>query len=82
MVPDVSPSSCAQQSKGVMPSCEQFNGSTDTACLHLDMQTQQTAGVLITYVLIRLQDGLFMIVFSEPHGAIEWAVVLQLALLR
>ena len=29
-----------------------------------------------------LQDGLFMIVFSEPRSAVEWAVLLQLALFR
>ena len=29
-----------------------------------------------------VQDGLFMIAFSDPRGAVEWSVLLQLALLR
>ncbi len=29
-----------------------------------------------------LQDGLFMIAFGEARGAVEWSVLLQLALLR
>ena len=29
-----------------------------------------------------VQDGLFMIAFAEPRGAVEWSVILQLALLR
>ena len=29
-----------------------------------------------------MQDGMFMLAFSEPRGAIEWALLLQLALLK
>jgi len=29
-----------------------------------------------------VQDGLFMIAFSSARGAVEWALLLQLALLR
>ena len=31
---------------------------------------------------VSLQDGLFMIAFASPRGALEWALLLQLALLR
>ena len=29
-----------------------------------------------------LQDGLFMIAFDKPWAAVEWALTLQLAMLR
>ena len=29
-----------------------------------------------------IQDGLFMIAFASPQGAVEWTVILQMALLR
>ncbi len=29
-----------------------------------------------------LQDGLFMIAFDKPWAAVEWAITLQLAMLK
>ena len=45
---------------------------------------------MLTHLYIRicikatvcLQDGLFMTAFASPRGAMEWALLLQLALLR
>lgn len=33
-------------------------------------------------MMFALQDGLFMIAFPEARGAVEWTVLLQLALLK
>ena len=32
--------------------------------------------------ILALQDGLFMIAFDKPWAAVEWAVTLQMAMLR
>lgn len=33
-------------------------------------------------LILVLQDGLFMIAFDKPWAAVEWAVTLQMAMLR
>ena len=33
-------------------------------------------------LILALQDGLFMIAFDKPWAAVEWAVTLQMAMLR
>ena len=53
-------------------------------------QTSQASGHIVADMRLRvcltvvlfLKDGVFMIAFASPRGAIEWALLLQLALLR
>ena len=39
-------------------------------------------GHFAEHIALMLQDGLFMIAFDKPWAAVEWAITLQLAMLK
>ena len=59
----------------VCPTPQGLSVSSFTCCSMLPAQQLAHSDLL-------LQDGLFMIAFDKPWAAVEWAVTLQLAMLK